>query len=228
MHKPTPALPCLPKAVICDMDGLLLDSESHIRAAFLEELVARGYSMTELEYSHIIGRSSKESQRHLVERFGADFPVLDIWSTVGHGWRSRCATEGVPTKPGVTELLDLLDGLGIIHGVATSTSRVPALDCLVPLGLDQRFAAITTGDEVEHGKPAPDIYLLAAKRLGIDPADCLALEDSEPGAIAAASAGMRVIIVPDLKQPGEEARQAAFAVVNSLLDVVELLKAAAR
>lgn len=222
-----PKLPTLPAAVICDMDGLLLDSESHIRAAFLAELEERGYSMTEPEYAHIIGRTSRESQRHLVEVFGEDFPVLEIWHKVGHGWRARCSTEGVPTKPGVEELMALLDDLDLPRGLATSTSRGAAMECLMPLGLDRRFHAITTGDEVTHGKPAPDIYLLAAKRLGIDPRECLALEDSEPGAIAATSAGMRVIIVPDLKQPGPEAREAAFAVVPSLYEVIRMLKAAA-
>lgn len=209
------------------MDGLLLDSESHIRAAFLAELDARGYSMPEVDYTYIIGRTSKDSQRHLLDYFGPDFPVLEIWNAVGHGWRARCSTEGVPTKPGVMELLDLLDELGIIHGLATSTRREAALDCLVPLGLDRRFSAIVTGDEVTYGKPAPDIYLKAAERLGIDPKLCLALEDSEPGAIAAATAGMRVIIVPDLRPPGDEARQAAFAVVPSLLQVIAMLRDAA-
>jgi beta-phosphoglucomutase-like phosphatase (HAD superfamily) len=223
-----PQLPGLPEAVVCDMDGLLLDSESHIRAAFLQELEERGYYMPEADYTYVIGRTSRDSQRHLLEYFGADFPVQDIWNAVGVGWRTRCAVEGVPTKPGVMELLALLDELGLPHGLATSTRREPALECLLPLGLDLRFSAIVTGDEVEHGKPAPDIYLKAAERLGIDPKHCLALEDSEPGAIAAASAGMRVIIVPDLRQPGEEAREAAFAVVPSLLQVAEMLRQAAR
>lgn len=222
---PLPPLPLAPAAVICDMDGLLLDSESHIRAAFLVEMETRGYAMTEAEYAHIIGRTSRDSQLHLLERFGAEFPVKEIWTTVGHGWRSRCAMEGVPLKPGVGELLDLLDERELPRALATSTSRGPAMECLMPAGLDTRFHAIVTGDEVTHGKPAPDIYLLAADRLGIDPQHCLALEDSEPGAIAATSAGMRVIIVPDLKQPGDEAREAAHAVVPSLHEVVALLRA---
>ncbi len=91
-------------------------------------------------------------------------------------------------------------------------------------GLDiASFAQVVTGEEVAKGKPAPDIYIEAARRLGISPARCLALEDSDAGILSASSAGMIAVMVPDLKPPSPAASQAAFRVLTSLREVVALL-----
>jgi beta-phosphoglucomutase-like phosphatase (HAD superfamily) len=97
-------------------------------------------------------------------------------------------------------------------------------EALVSLGpLFARFTALAAGDEVPNGKPAPDIFLLAAERLDADPTRCLALEDSEAGTIAATAAGMAAIIVPDLKQPSPEVAARALAVLPSLREVAAML-----
>jgi beta-phosphoglucomutase-like phosphatase (HAD superfamily) len=100
--------------------------------------------------------------------------------------------------------------------VASSSERATIDRLLGSVDLLRRFAVTVAGDEVVHGKPAPDIFLLAASRLGVEPARCLVLEDSEPGARAAHAAGMAVIIVPDLKAPSEEVAQLAEAVLPDL------------
>jgi HAD superfamily hydrolase (TIGR01509 family) len=98
-------------------------------------------------------------------------------------------------KPGLDELLTVLEACGVPKAVATSTERAQAIAQLGGLGLLKRFDVLTTGDETAHGKPSPELFLLAAQRLGIDPVRCLVLEDSEAGVTAAHRAGMRVFMV---------------------------------
>ena len=104
----------------------------------------------------------------------------------------------------------------------SSISPVAWLHRLINKLLDY-FTAITSGDEVKRGKPHPDIYLLAIKKLGLDPKDCIAFEDSELGALAAITAGLNVVVVPDLKQPTEFVKDHCFRVLNSLIEARELL-----
>jgi beta-phosphoglucomutase-like phosphatase (HAD superfamily) len=105
-------------------------------------------------------------------------------------------------------------------GVATSTDAHDAESCLRIAGLGNRFHVVVTGDQVENGKPAPDIYLEAARRLNVNPAMCIAVEDSNAGVLAASRAGMRTFMVYDSGlTPSEEARAAAFAVVPTVHDV---------
>ena len=103
--------------------------------------------------------------------------------------------------------------------VATSTERSVAQRQLGGLGLWRRFSVVTTGDEVINGKPAPDLFLLAAERLGVEPSRCLVLEDSEAGVMAAHRAGMRVFCVPDIKEPPERVLALADGVYSSLRHV---------
>jgi HAD superfamily hydrolase (TIGR01509 family) len=131
-------------------------------------------------------------------------------------WRADVESAGVPAKPGLTELLALLAGHGIPTAVATSTERENADLTLRVSGLAGRFRAVVTGDQVSRGKPAPDIYLEAARRLNVPPASCLALEDSGHGIQSARAAGMRTMLVPDLKPPTAEALAAASWVFPSL------------
>ena len=123
-------------------------------------------------------------------------------------------------KPGLDELLDLLDSLHVAKAVATSTVRQTATTQLAAAGLLDRFEVVATGDEVGNGKPSPDLFLLAAQRLGIEPVHCLVLEDAEAGVIAAHRAGMMVFVVPDLKPPSAEVRRLANGVFESLAAVV--------
>jgi beta-phosphoglucomutase-like phosphatase (HAD superfamily) len=107
--------------------------------------------------------------------------------------------------------------------LATSAGGPKARRQLEGAGLMGHFSAIASGDEVEHGKPAPDLYLLAAERLGVTPDACIALEDSEAGVEAASAAGMRVIMVPDLRQPTERIRRMTTRVSASLLEAQDYL-----
>ena len=135
-------------------------------------------------------------------------------------WRQEAAG-GVPAKPGAEALHARLRAGGVPCAVATSSAQAEAA-----LSLGGRlagFGAVVTGDQVANGKPAPDIYLEAARRLGVAPGDCLALEDSDTGARSALAAGMRVVVVPDLVQPSPAVRAQALLVAASLDEAAPLV-----
>ena len=123
----------------------------------------------------------------------------------------------------VIEIQDLLDRNGISAAVATSTEKENALYTLKLCGIADRMAQMVFGDMVEHAKPEPDIFLKAAELLKLPTKGCLVLEDSPNGVKAAYSAGMKVIMVPDLVQPGPEIRRLLFGCAESLSEVAQLL-----
>ena len=137
----------------------------------------------------------------------------------GSAYDAIVAREGIVLKPGLIELMAWLEAENLCKAVATSTRRSRAESKLVHAGLFERFAALVGGDEIAHGKPAPDIFIEAATRLGIDAADCVVLEDSEPGVRGALAAGMTPIMVPDLHPPSAALSAMRPLVLPTLHDV---------
>jgi HAD superfamily hydrolase (TIGR01509 family) len=207
-----------PRAVVFDMDGLMFDSERVDREIWREVVRGRGHEFPDTLHDSLVGRSQMESDRLLGAHFGGEFPLPEVRAEVQARWEERIAAEGLPHKPGLVELLEFLEAVEMPTAVATSTERSKALLCLGSFA--PRFRALAFGSEVSHPKPAPDLYLLAADRLGIDPRDCLALEDSPVGLSAAQAADMTVILVPDLIAP---AIPPPF-ICRTLTDVTEWLR----
>jgi HAD superfamily hydrolase (TIGR01509 family) len=211
-------------AVVLDMDGLLIDTEPLYKDAWQRAARESGVDLTDELYSRFVGRSNVESEAEIAWLFGPTFPIHVFRARWPELWQQRALESGLPTKPGVLELLEFLDERRVPAAVATSSDLAFTKFSLAAAKLIDRFTYLVTGDEVEMGKPAPDIYLEAARRLKVDAADCVAFEDSEAGTLAASAAGMRVVLVPDIQAASEAARDAATAVVASLHDALPLLK----
>lgn len=212
------------KGVIFDMDGLMLDTEPIYWQSMHQAAAELGCNIDDQLQSRVVGRSIADWRATLVQTFGENYPKFR--SRRRQLWEQHVQEFGVAEKAGLSELLNQLDDDELRKAVATSSPKPDTLLCLAQLA--SRFDAIVTGDEVEQSKPAPDIFRLAAQRLALSPEQCLALEDSESGAYAALSAGMRVIIVPDLMQPSSELAAQVQCVCSSLHEVRELLASRAQ
>ena len=208
-------------AVILDMDGLMLDTESIYKQAWQKASAECGYILDDDFYLTLVGQPNPACEAALLDRFGVDFPVADFRARWSGLWRTEVETSGIPVKAGLSELLSFLREYQLSVAVATSSDQDYASLSLRAAGLAALFDHIVTGDQVVRGKPAPDIYLESARRLSVAPTQCIALEDSDAGALAASAAGMTTVIVPDLKAPSPEARNAAFCVVASLHEARE-------
>jgi HAD superfamily hydrolase (TIGR01509 family) len=220
-------LPDALQAVLFDMDGLLLDTERLARDIWYAVARERGYELTDAIYLPILGTNVAGTKRVIQDAFGHATPVDAMHREKHHRLEAAIRAGQVPVKPGASALLDTLSARGIRAAVATSTGHALARLKLQVTGLLPRFEALAGGDEVTHGKPAPDVYLLAAARLGVNPARCLALEDSANGVRAARAAGMPVIMVPDLAPATPEMLALATAVMPDLFAVRDLFGAAA-
>jgi HAD superfamily hydrolase (TIGR01509 family) len=205
-----------PAAVIFDMDGLLLDTEPLAARAWNEAAAALGVEFDDALALAMIGRNFADCAAIVRARYGAGYPVgalLDRWHAT---YDTIVTREGVRVKPGAVELIDWLERNAISRAVATSTRRERARTKLVDAGLLARFGDVVGGDEVARGKPEPDIYVEAARRLGVHADECIALEDSVPGVRAALAARMTAIMVPDLHGPPGDSTALDLLVLPSL------------
>ena len=203
-------------AVIFDMDGLMLDTEQVSLRAWTQATRDLGLEMAELHAHAIIGMNQAGSRAYLREHLGAAFPWEDCARRTHEIYLQILHDEGIGLKPGLTELLDWLDAHRIPLAVATSTRHELAIGKLTDAGIIERFTQVVGGDQVAHGKPAPDIYLEAAARLGIRPGVAVALEDSFNGVRSAHAAGIPVIMVPDLVAATPAISRLAVATLGSL------------
>jgi HAD superfamily hydrolase (TIGR01509 family) len=181
-------------AVLFDMDGLMVDTEPLSRTAWDRVLASQGVAIADDLYDRMLGRRTTESVELVLAANRLPWSAAELIDLKTRAFL-EILTEGVPAMPGLNVLLDELDRRGLPWGVATSSPRRIAEVILRGLSLDGRCRALAAGDEVVHGKPAPDLYLLAAARLGVASSTCLALEDTAVGCASAAAAGMRAVAV---------------------------------
>lgn len=206
-------------AVVFDMDGLLVDTETLWRDAAIATAGELGYAFPLPLFLSMIGLPNAASRALLVDHFGPDFP-LQAWDLQSAEKVRRAA---VCLKHGVAELLDHLDACALPRAVATSSSHATVERQLGAVGIAERFDAIVAHGDYTYGKPAPDPFLTAAERLGVDPEHCLALEDSHNGVRAAHAAGMMTVMVPDLLDATTEMQDLCLMVARDLGEVHRLL-----
>jgi HAD superfamily hydrolase (TIGR01509 family) len=206
------------QAVVFDLDGVLIDSEQawgEVRRQFVMETGGRWPDGAQRE---MMGMSSIEWSRYISEELGVDRSPQRISEEVAR----RVALlykERLPLMPGASEAVERLAGRWPL-ALASSSNRELINLVLEIAGLTAYFEASISSEEVARGKPAPDVYLEAARRLSVSPLDCTAIEDSHNGILSAAAAGMRVIAIPNRDfPPGEEALAAAARILPSLEDL---------
>ncbi len=217
-----------PAALVLDMDGTLLDTEPLAARAWGDAAAALGLPFDPELPIRLIGRGFSDCRALIVEHHGDDYPTDRLMSRWHAAYDAIVEREGLVLKPGVEALFEWLDAEGIARAVATSTRRARALAKLEQVALAPRLHALVGGDEVERGKPAPDIFLAAAARLGVSPSACVVLEDSDAGALGAIAAGMIPIVIPDLKPPSSDVLRSKPLVVESIHAALALLAALPR
>ncbi len=211
------------EAVLFDMDGLLLDTERLALRAWMEGAAALGAELSEATVLETIGVDWERTRRIIAAALPGgeeDFPALQ---REVQGIYHRLLETDLVIKPGAAELLAALKERGVPMGLATSTTREGAERRLTKARLLGYFSGSACGDEITNGKPAPDIFLLSAQRVGADPAHCVVLEDSPAGLRGARDAGMRTIWVPDLVRPEGDGEHLADWLVKDLWEAKDIL-----
>jgi HAD superfamily hydrolase (TIGR01509 family) len=219
------SLPRRVHAVVFDMDGLLVDTETLFREAMMEAAGAMGRELPEQLHRRLIGGALASERATLAEHFGPGFVLDDYYRQVRARY-DELVKAGVVLKAGVVELLDHLDAAGLPCAIATSSPHTEVDRNLRPHGLKDRFRAVIARGDYERGKPHPDPFLKAAQALDVPPVHCLALEDSHNGVRAAHAAGMMTVMVPDLLEPTAEMQTLCVRILKSLHEAPGLIASA--
>lgn len=218
-------LPRRPGAVVFDMDGLLFNTEALYRDAVIAAAAEYGYELPLQAYLDTLGTTTEETRTRLASRLDSGFDFDAFWATSARIFRET-AGNGLRLKTGVTELLDELDRTGLPRAIASSARYARVRSNLDAHGIASRFHAVVACEDYARGKPDPEPFLIASRRLEVPPEDCLALEDSFNGIRAACSAGMMTVMVPDLLDPTEEMITLSASIAADLVEVRDMVRVA--
>ena len=212
------------QGVLFDLDGLVLDSERLYTRFWREAAAFYGYDMSLEQALGMRSRERENGIRRIKSYFGADADYVSIRQKRIE-LMDAFLTDHVPEKkPGIFELLDVLRERNIPAAITSSAPLDRIETYLAPHGLYTRFQAVCSARQVAKGKPAPVIYLFGAKSLGVDPKNCIALEDSPTGIEAAFQAGCLSILIPDQDDASDSIQDKLYGKADSLLDIISLLK----
>ena len=213
------------KAVLFDMDGLMVDTESLATEAFIHSAKKQGYDMTKEETLLVLGFTTKSIYDFWENYFkNSDVSGKQLVDDHYKYIEDILFTTGPRKMPYIEELLKYLKESNYKVAVASSSNMDHIINNMEKTGLKKYIDEFASGAEVENGKPAPDVFLLAAERLGVKPEECLVLEDSKAGVLAGSSAGAKVIMVPDMFKPDEECKERTYRIVGNLGEVISILE----
>lgn len=210
------------QGAIFDQDGLLFDTEAVYQRSWVEAGKQLGLEVP-FEFCTAVSGTSGPGMEAVIHRFFPEQepqPFINLCFQLSYEEQDRC----LPEKPGLHEILEMLRAKGVKIAVASSSYRDRVEQNLAASGIREYFDVITTRDDVSNGKPDPEIFLVAAAKLGLDPSDCYVFEDSFNGVRAGHAAGCFTVMVPDLKQPDETLAGQYDACCKSLLDAARQLE----
>ena len=206
--------------VIFDMDGTLLDTQRIYIPAWDYAGQKQGFKNCGSHIKNVLGTNAEAWTQYLVDNFkGMD---VDAFKAEATDYIKRNIV--IKFKKGAEELLAYLKGRGIRFAIGSGASTVLIRTYLQVLGANDLFDTVVGGEEIENSKPAPDTFLLAAKKMGIPPENCFVFEDSDNGALAAFRGKMRCIGIPDVVAFSEFTKQNLFAELNSLDEAIEIFE----
>ena len=213
------------KAVLFDMDGLMVDTESLSTEAFINSAKAQGYNMTKEETLKVLGFTKANIYQFWIDYFqGTNVDGKKLVDDHYEYIENVLYTVGPEKMPYVEELLKYLRENNYKIAVASSSDTADIKNNLEKTKLEKYIDEIASGAEVENGKPDPDVFLLAAERLGVDAKDCLILEDSKAGIKAGKASGAMVFMVPDMFTVDKECEDTADRILTNLGEVIGILE----
>ena len=209
------------KGAIFDMDGLLFDTERLYRDSWTIRAAELGLD-PDPEFPKAVCGSSGELMLDIIRQY---YPDIDpeVLRDACIDRVNKCLKVAVPEKPGIHEMLSFMKENGVRIAVASSSPMETIQSNLERTGILSFFDVITSGQEVEKGKPEPDIFLLAAQRLELEPEDCYVFEDGSNGIHAGAAAGCTTVMIPDLTEPNEELKDLTAGIYDSLMEAKEAI-----
>lgn len=212
------------KAVLFDMDGVLLDTEKYLTKYIREAAKEFGYDMSEEVSYTLRSFAAPYANQELKRIYGNDFEYLPIRKRKQEMMKEHLEKYGLEAKPNVEEVVTELKNRGYKVAVVTATNETRAREYLEMAGFDELFDEIISASMVDRGKPFPDVYDYACREIQEQPENCVAIEDSPNGVSSAYAAGCNVIMVPDLTQPDEWINKRIYAKADRLLDLLDILK----
>lgn len=212
------------KALVFDMDGLLLDSERIVQCSWNEAGIEMGILDIGEHIYNTLGLNRKARNEYFKKAFGQDFPLEEFNQKTSDIFFRITGNAGIPLKTGAKELLAYAKAHGYKMAVATSSGRKYAKKELKDAGIWHYFDSGIFGDMIENTKPHPEIYLKACESIRMNADECFALEDAPAGIRSAYAAGLKVIAVPDLVQPDDETLALVYKKLDTLHEVIPLLK----
>jgi beta-phosphoglucomutase-like phosphatase (HAD superfamily) len=213
------------KAIIFDMDGLVLDSETGYFAAWQQAASEMGYGLNDQFCDSLSGAPGALIRQRLIAHFGVDFDIQRFYALSNQAWQQQVRQHGIPVKTGFFLLMQKVGDLKLPFCLATNSRRQDAEQCLNFAGLTGVFSCIISRDDVKTPKPAADVFLKAADELGFASKDCLVLEDSPVGVAAAVAANCPCIFVPSCLPADEHAACQADRVLVNLIQVADFISA---